>query len=369
MKNAKIMIVEDEAIIAKDIQNRLKKLGYAVVGVVSSGEEAIHKAAETFPDLILMDIHLKGNIDGVEAARQIRNHLNVPIIYLTAYADDSTLERAKVTEASSYLLKPFKERELYTNIEIALAKHQIETKKTLDKEKKLDDLKASFITTASHEFRTPLAIISSSAGILEGYSHKLTEEKKRKHLNRIQTSVEHITSLLDDALLINQLDKGELNFQPEPLDLADFSRDFIESYQDNIVSSHKVDFEIFGVSAEQSINACMDKNLLRPILAHLLSNAIKFSPNGATIHFNLILHQEVATFKIRDEGIGIPLEDQEKLFETFYRAKNVGNIPGTGLGLSVVKKCVDLHKGKITVESELGASTTFTVSIPLHGTA
>ncbi|MBH8553918.1 response regulator [Nostocaceae cyanobacterium CENA357] len=126
MINAKILVVEDEAIVAKDLGNRLKKFGHIVTAIASSGQEAINKALEFSPDLVLMDIRLKGQIDGVEAAQEIRKHLDIPIIYLTAYADDHTLERAKITDPFGYLLKPFKERELQTNIEIALTKHQLE---------------------------------------------------------------------------------------------------------------------------------------------------------------------------------------------------------------------------------------------------
>ncbi|MDZ7958599.1 MAG: response regulator [Aulosira sp. DedQUE10] len=126
MTNANILVVEDEAIVAKDLRNRLTRFGYIVPAVASSGQEAINKALELYPDLVLMDIRLKGEMDGVEAAQEIHKHLDIPIIYLTAYADDDTLERAKVTEPFGYLLKPFKERELQTNIEIALTKHKLE---------------------------------------------------------------------------------------------------------------------------------------------------------------------------------------------------------------------------------------------------
>ncbi|MFN6569290.1 response regulator [Dendronalium sp. ChiSLP03b] len=126
MTNTSILVVEDEAIVAKDLQNRLKKFGYIVPAIASSGQEAIKKALEIRPDLVLMDIRLKGQMDGIQAAEEINKHLDIPIIYLTAYADDHTLERAKVTEPFGYLLKPFKERELQTNIEIALTKHRLE---------------------------------------------------------------------------------------------------------------------------------------------------------------------------------------------------------------------------------------------------
>ena len=136
---AKIMVVEDESIVAKDIQNRLKRLGYNVNDIVSSGEEAIRKAAETQPDLVLMDIVLKGEIDGIEAAKQINTLFNVPILYLTAYADDSTIQRAKITEPFGYILKPFQTKELHSAIQIALYKHEIE--------KKLKEKKRWFATT------------------------------------------------------------------------------------------------------------------------------------------------------------------------------------------------------------------------------
>ncbi|MBE9207514.1 response regulator [Nostoc sp. LEGE 06077] len=126
MTDANILVVEDESIVAKDLQNRLRKFGYTVPAIASSGQEAINKAVEISPDLVLMDIRLKGQMDGIQAAEQIHKYLDVPIIYLTAYADESTLERAKITEPFGYLLKPFKERELKTNIEIALTKHRLE---------------------------------------------------------------------------------------------------------------------------------------------------------------------------------------------------------------------------------------------------
>lgn len=126
MTNAKILVVEDEAIVAKDLQYRLKKFGYTVPAIASSGEEAINKAVETSPDLVLMDIRLKGAMDGIEAAQEIYKRLDIPVIYLTAYADEKTLERAKITAPFGYILKPFKERELQTNIEIALTKHGLE---------------------------------------------------------------------------------------------------------------------------------------------------------------------------------------------------------------------------------------------------
>jgi len=128
MSNSRILIVEDESIIAKDIQNTLNRSGYSVVGIASSGEEAIKKAMEIHPDLVLMDIVLKGAMDGVEAAEHIRDHFDIPVVYLTAYSDDTTLQRAKITEPFGYILKPFQEKELYTTIEMAIYKHTTQRK-------------------------------------------------------------------------------------------------------------------------------------------------------------------------------------------------------------------------------------------------
>ncbi len=126
MVEGRILVVEDDHIVAMGIKKMLKSLGYTVTGVASSGEDAISKAESTFPDVVLMDIMLKGEMDGIEAAREIKNRLRIPVLYLTAYTDDETLERAKTTEPAGYISKPFKEEDLHSNIEMALHKHRAE---------------------------------------------------------------------------------------------------------------------------------------------------------------------------------------------------------------------------------------------------
>jgi signal transduction histidine kinase len=235
----------------------------------------------------------------------------------------------------------------------------------LAKEKELSDLKSRFITTASHEFRTPLSIISSSAGLLLDYGDKLDEQKKLKHLQRVQSSVNYMTQLLEDVLLINRAEVGKLEFNPAPLNWIAFCRELVEELQLSMQTNHRIALQIDDM-AVLNPQVEMDEKLLRQILSNLLSNAIKYSPIGSTIHFDLAYQNGAAVFQIRDEGIGIPAEDQEKLFELFHRAKNVGNIPGTGLGLAIVKKYLDLQGGKISVDSDIGIGTQFTVTIPLN---
>lgn len=236
-----------------------------------------------------------------------------------------------------------------------------EISKVLEKEKELSLLKSSFITMTSHEFRTPLTTILSSAEILEFYSYKLTEEKKISHLHRIQVAVKHMTELLNDVLLIGKAEAGKLEFEPVQLNLIQLCLDLVEDIQIS-TDIHTITFRSQG----QCTNPCMDEKLLRHILVNLLSNAIKYSPQNSFVHFDLVCNQEVVTFQVRDEGIGIPVADQAKLFTPFYRASNVDTISGTGLGLAIVKKSVDLHNGKLTVESKVGVGTTFRVTIPLN---
>ncbi|WP_413172259.1 CBS domain-containing protein [Anabaena azotica] len=233
--------------------------------------------------------------------------------------------------------------------------------KAFAREKELGELKSRFVSMTSHEFRTPLAVISSSAGILKDFGHKLDEEQKIKHLECIQTYVRHTTQLLDDILLINKAESGKLAFEPGYLDLIPFCQKLVEEIQIS-APNHIIGF--FS-NPQYIVTTNLDKKLLRQILINLLSNAIKYSPQNSTVNFDLNITEQNVIFSIQDYGIGIPEADQLQLFESFHRASNVGNIPGTGLGLSIVAKCVDLHKGSITVNSQLGIGTNFTVTIPL----
>jgi signal transduction histidine kinase len=235
-------------------------------------------------------------------------------------------------------------------------------RKALDKQQELSELKSRFVTMSSHEFRTPLTTILSSAELIEKYSKKLTEEKKVQHLHRIQSSVKHMTQLLNNVLLIGKAEAGKLEFRPAPIDLAQFCRGLVEELQLSSGNNHTIAF----CSQGECTNACLDEKLLRYILSNLLSNAIKYSPAGGTVNFDLICQQGEAIFRVQDRGIGIPQADQAKLFDSFHRASNVGTISGTGLGLAIVKKSVDLHQGTITVHSEIGVGTTFTVTLPLN---
>jgi signal transduction histidine kinase len=236
---------------------------------------------------------------------------------------------------------------------------EVEIYNALEKEKELGELKSRFVTTTSHEFRTPLSTILSSTEILERYNHKLSEDKKIQHLQRIQATAKNMTYLLNDVLLIGKAEAGKLELQPTPLELVQFCRDLVEEIQISTLT-HTIVF----CSEDKCTTTYVDEKLLRHILSNLLSNAIKYSPQGGLVHFDLVCQQEEVIFRVQDQGIGIPSDDQVKLFDSFHRASNVGTISGTGLGLAIVKKSVDLHGGSIAVKSEVGVGTTFIVTIP-----
>lgn len=239
---------------------------------------------------------------------------------------------------------------------------EAEIRQALEKEKELNEMKSHFVSMASHEFRTPLTIILTSVELLEDYyySPQRSEKKIQQYFQMIHTAVKQMTNLLDDVLIIGKAEVGKLEFDPNVIDLGKFCSVLVEEMQLSAGNKHSLIFD----NQCENINACMDEKLLRQILTNLLSNALKFSPSGKPVFLRLSSKDQEVIFEVQDQGIGIPLEDQKRLFELFHRAKNARNISGTGLGLAIVQKSVELHGGRIMVSSEVGAGTTFRVMIP-----
>ena len=238
--------------------------------------------------------------------------------------------------------------------------------KALETERELNEFKSRFVAMVSHEYRNPLATILSSAELLERYNLQLTEKQKLQHYQRIQTTANLLTQLVTDVLAISKMEARKQKFNPSVLNLEKFCCEMVDDLQMTLDSQHTLAFTCAVQDSTSLASAYLDKKLLRYIIGNLLSNAIKYSPEGSTIQFNLSSDQNQAILRIQDQGIGIPLKDQKNLFESFHRCSNVGSIPRTGLGMAIVKNAVDLHGGKITVESKVGGGTTFTVSLPLN---
>ncbi|WRH67051.1 MAG: PAS domain-containing sensor histidine kinase [Planktothrix sp. GU0601_MAG3] len=243
---------------------------------------------------------------------------------------------------------------------------EAEIQKALDQEKELNQLKSSFVSMISHEFRTPLTTILASAEALEYYSCKWDEEKKLIYLQRIQTTVHHLTELLNQVLFIGQGEAQKIPFQPSLINLENFCCGMIQEMKISLKETKYLRFIPPEKDTSNLINnsVYLDERLLRHILYNLISNAIKYSPPGGNIELHLNYNQNQVILTLKDEGIGIPQEDQEHLFEPFHRAKNVGVIPGTGLGLTIVKKSVEIQGGIIQVQSKINVGTTITVIFP-----
>jgi signal transduction histidine kinase len=228
-------------------------------------------------------------------------------------------------------------------------------------------LRSRFVSMASHEFRTPLSVIYSSAELLEHFGAQWPIEKQRKHVKRIQAQVRHMINLLDDATTIDRIDAGRVMFSPMPIDLVQVCRKWVDEVQQETGADHRIAVNFQGMGT----TTVADEQLLRYILLNLLSNAVTYSPPASLIRLAVSCQAEYLALSVQDEGIGIPAADRPHVFERFQRGGNVRHIPGTGLGLSIVKDLVDLYGGSLQLDSELQQGTTVSVTLPVpdHGAA
>lgn len=241
-----------------------------------------------------------------------------------------------------------------------LAQSKREVMRALEKEKELNELKSRFITTASHEFRTPLGTILSSVSLIARYDETADADKRKKHIERIKSSVTNLTEILNDFLSLEKLEEGIIRCNPEPFNL----QQLVNDVSDDMRNIAKLGQEI-SVNYSGDERVFLDRQLLKNALINLSSNAIKYSPENKPIFIQVERGNDELMISIADRGIGIPEEDQPNVFERFYRAKNSGNIQGTGLGLNIVKKYVELMEGTISFVSKFNEGTTFTITIPL----
>ncbi|MEO8607059.1 MAG: ATP-binding protein [Chloroflexota bacterium] len=231
----------------------------------------------------------------------------------------------------------------------------------LVKERELKDLKSSFISMVSHQFRTPMSVINTTSYLLENYHDKLDAEKRKDYLGKIRSQIDRLDELIENILIISQKEEKGLPFTPSNVDLEAFCRTLVAEMQ---LTSETLHTLVFTHSGDLS-SAFVDEKALRHILSNLLSNAIKYSPNGGEVIFDLTRQDDAAIFEIRDSGIGILPDDQRHLFEPFYRGTNVTGIKGNGLGLKIVKDFVDRHGGTVACVSEPDKGTVFTVRLPI----
>lgn len=241
----------------------------------------------------------------------------------------------------------------------------LETEKlkvALEKERQLREFKARFLSMMSHELRTPLTSIRLSHDMLTTYADQTSAEERPQILANIRSQVEYLTDLVKDVLTLSKAEIQQLEFAPETGDLLTYCRGIVEEFQLNYYKTHKITFNTNCALVEAKI----DKKLLRQAMNNLLSNAIKYSPKGGSVRFALLCENpNEVVIRVSDEGIGIPEADLANLFEPFYRAGNVENLPGTGLGLAITRQAIEIHGGQISVESHVGQGTTFMVCLPV----
>ena len=230
---------------------------------------------------------------------------------------------------------------------------------SLEKEKEVNDLKSRFVSMASHEFRTPLSTILSSISLLAKYSSTEDQPKRVKHIDRIKSSVKTLTDILNEFLSLGKIEEGKVDVKPDRFDLTEFISDVINEMNVLLKLEQNIQYTHIGPNDTYS-----DSNLLKHVVINLISNAIKFSPEKSIINIQTKIEKDITILQISDQGIGIPKSDQVHLFERFFRATNVTNIQGTGLGLHIVGRYVDLLNGTIQYSSELEKGSSFTITYP-----
>jgi len=240
-----------------------------------------------------------------------------------------------------------------------LKKAEENIQSALIKEREMNELKSRFISTVSHEFRTPLGLILSSAELLQNYGSSWDDEKKNEQFNKIKKAVDNLTGLMNDILILGQEQASGIKLKPIDINLVQFINEIIEEIKSANTQIPRISFYS---SVEIKINS--DEKLLRQILINLLSNAVKFTPPQKNIFLNVRILSSSVLFELKDEGNGIPSSDIQNIFEPFIRANNVGETKGNGLGLSIVKHAVELLGGEITVKSKLGKGSCFAVTLP-----
>jgi PAS domain S-box-containing protein len=238
---------------------------------------------------------------------------------------------------------------------------RVELEDALEREKELGELKSRFVAMASHEFRTPLTTIQAAVDLMLRYSDRIDEEQKQAHLMEISREVSNITGLLNDALTLSRDEAGKLSFHPQPTNLRALCADLLEKAKLDALPAHQIAYHCEGGCASVSV----DEQLVRHIVTNLLSNALKYSPQGGKVGLHLRCGTDVVTISVEDQGIGIPDGGRKRIFEAFHRFENVGAISGTGLGLAILKRSVDRHGGTVDFESKEGEGTKFTVTLPV----
>lgn len=337
-----------------DPHPRKMGVGRDLLGLKSNGEEfpvEISLNQATINGIVhtvvfIIDISERKKI---EAA--LKNSEEQLIVYATQL-EHRVFERTKELDLSVKNL----EKEV-----VERKKAQDKVIKALEKERELNELKSRFVSMASHEFRTPLATILSSASLIKRYTDSETQEKREKHIDKIKSAIGNLNGILNDFLSLAKLEEGKTDLTVGEVDLLPLINEITGELETVLKEGQVIDFKLIGEARLIS----SDEKIIKNIIINLLSNAIKYSSENTRTLITLNFESDKIILSIKDEGFGIPVSEQQHLFERFFRAKNAINIQGTGLGLNIVKKYVEMLEGDITFESEENKGTTFHITLPL----
>lgn len=375
MNGARILIVEDETIVALDLRRRLERNGYQVIGHEVSGDAAVETARTEHPDLILMDVQLRGRMDGIEAAAIIKNETGSPVVFLTAFADRANLDRAITTDAFGYLLKPFEERDLLIAIEFALEKSRMQA--ALREAKELAEraaaAKSEFLANMSHELRTPLNSIIGMAELALGLSGN---SEQREYIRILKQAADTLMLLINNVLDFSKIEAGMMHLAPgeySPIAIAEYVVDTLA------VQAHEKQLGIhLDIDPDLAALIRTDGVKIKQILLNLVGNAIKFSSNGeVALRIEQIAPSDdggdvgsVAWLRcsVVDTGDGIPEQRMSDIFLPFTQLDGASTRRhgGTGIGLSITARLVELLGGEIKAESVVGEGSRFTVTLPVE---
>ena len=378
MPDARILVAEDERIVAMDIRSQLTGLGYKVTATAASGEDALVATASQRPDLVLMDIRLDGDMDGIEAAEAIRARLDIPVVFLTAYSDQETLDRAKRSAPFGYILKPFEERELHVAIECALCRHELEQETAAKKSRFEEQLRQSqkmeavgqLISGVAHNFNNALAVVLGNIDLL------LMDDPESPNLKDAEAAAARAADMVKQLMLFSE----RARYEHQSVEFSNLLEGIVEMCRNTF--DRKI--EIVLAAAAPGLRVRGDAGQLRQAFLNLLINARDALTNGAggkdqqpristavsTLRFQSpdeIRHLQARLghyirVEVRDNGAGMSAAVKDRIFEPFFTTKEVGQ--GTGLGLAAVYAIIREHGGWIECASTPGQGTSFSVYLP-----
>ena len=356
MSAYKILLVEDESIAALALEESLKELGYQVTGIASSRAEALSSISVALPDLVLMDINLQEKEEGIAAGETIMKEYDIPVVFLTAYADKETISKAKEVFPYGYMVKPYVELELLAVIETAVHKHQADKK-----QRELHLLKTKFYSIIAHDLRSPLSALEFTTRLLKRKFDDLSQDQLKDFIAEIHDTVKNINHFTENLLDWSKSQSGKTPLYPEEILMYDLLEEVIILLKGKALN--KQVSIINGVGQEKVI---ADKNMLHSVLLNLLQNGLKYCHRGGTVKVQAKKENGVVHIEVQDDGVG--MEEKQCLhlfdFKTSRHTLGTQEEKGTGLGLLLCKEFVEANRGTIMVNSEKGKGTRVKISLP-----